>query len=165
MTFFCFWLLLGLWVFAIQPTVHSGGSQQGDGLWLWLLSLVTGDRQRKTWHMTHYSSWHMNHESWKLFYRCYYPNTLRDQYLLKAGFFSTYKKRLRWNRILLIEVCYTSRPVLRRVFACYCFKWIVIMHTIIAVHVINKENALFASKLPKKIKYIDRIIFNHTLPI
>ena len=49
--FFALWNVLGFGVFANQPTVLSRGC---DGLWLWLLALVSGDR----WHATH-ESWHI----------------------------------------------------------------------------------------------------------
>ena len=42
----------------------------GEGLWLWLLAIVTGDRlqvTRNTWHMT-CDSWHMTHDSSSFFF-------------------------------------------------------------------------------------------------
>ena len=39
---FCNWIFLWFFVFANQPTVHSGGVIRG-GLRLWLLALATGD--------------------------------------------------------------------------------------------------------------------------
>ena len=43
MIFFLFEIFGGFEVFANQPTVHGGGISRGEGFWLRLLALVTGD--------------------------------------------------------------------------------------------------------------------------
>ena len=60
-TFQWFSKKLGFWVFAKQPTVHSGGVSRGrvHGCGCWRYWQVKGD----WWHVT-CDMWHMTHDRW-----------------------------------------------------------------------------------------------------
>ena len=72
---FGFWFVVVFLALCKAAYCAYWGSNQGEGLWLWLLALVTNDRwqvRRNTWHVTYdtwhvtYDMYHVTHDMWHM---------------------------------------------------------------------------------------------------